>query len=225
MFEHHADMTVHLLVDGSASMAYRGLAGGMSKYDQACHLAAAIAFLICKQHDRVSFALAQRGLSEALRPAGSMTHLVSILETMERNWMPDGEAKLPDAIKALTATSRRRDLLIVLSDLLDEPEATLKAMSLWLHRGGECIVFHVLHRDEIELPPMSSATFIDSENRGRVRLDIADVREAYQREIQKFLDSWSKSCRGYGIDYNRVLTSEPYHRALEQYLFSRAASV
>ena len=224
MYEHQADMTVHLVVDASASMAYRGQTAGKSKYDQACSLAAAVAFLIAKQQDRVSFAFAQRGLSGFHRPGTSMIHLAGILETMERT-IPKGEAQLADALRALAEHSKRRDLLIVFGDLLDDVEGVRKALATWLSRGGEALVFHVLHADELELPRIENGLFIDSETDARLRLNVDDVRPEYERRLREFLDVWSRVCRGHGIDYNLVSTADDYSRALERYLFRRAARV
>jgi uncharacterized protein (DUF58 family) len=222
IFEHQADMTVNLLVDASASMAYRGLAGNgpLSKYDQACFLAAAIGFLVTKQNDRVSFGMARGWLAEAHRPQSSMVHLANILRTMERV-QPEGEAGLATAIRDLVGRSRRRDLLVVFSDLLDDREGVLKSLARSLHRGGEVILFHVLHADELELPDLDSAQFIDSETGQRVRLSVSDIRPAYEARMREFLEGWSSACKGHGIDYNLVSTADPYHKALERYLYRR----
>jgi uncharacterized protein (DUF58 family) len=221
IFEHQADMTVNLLVDASASMAYRGQRGH-SKYDQACFLAAAIAFLVVKQTDRVSFALAQNGLAALERPNSSMPHLANILRSME-NVFPQGQARLADAIRGLAGLSKRRDLLIVFSDLLDDRDDVMKALSVVLHRGGEVILFHVLHAEELELPQMDNGLFIDSESGAKLRLNVEDVRPAYDARMKQFLAGWSQACKGHGVDYNLVSTAEPYHKSLEQYLYGRAA--
>ena len=205
-------------------MAYRGQPGGKSKYDQACSLAAAIAFLIAKQQDRVSFAFAQRGLSDFHRSGTSMIHLAGILETMERT-LPKGEAQLPVALRALAEHSKRRDLLVVFSDLLDDVEGVRKALATWISRGGEALVFHVLHADELQLPRVENGLFIDSESDARLRLNVDDVRPEYERRLREFLEGWTRVCRGHGIDYNLVSTADDYSRALERYLFRRAARV
>lgn len=217
LYEHQADLTVHLLVDGSASMQY----GGDSKYDQACRLAAAIGFLITKQNDRIAFALAREGLHEHHRPAVSMSNLASILHAMEAR--PRDKAELAHTIHSLIATSRRRDLLIVFGDLLEDRDEIVKALSAWIQRGGEVIVFHVLHQDELSLPPVDNGVFVDSETGKRVRLNLNDIRTAYERQMREFLDGWSSVCRARGIDYNLVSVADEYHEALEKYLFRRAA--
>jgi uncharacterized protein (DUF58 family) len=234
IFEHQADLTVNLLVDGSASMAYRGVAEARrrkllpwsvderpSKFDYACSLAAAIGFLIVKQHDCVGFSLAQEGLTQFLAARSTLSHLSAILDAMEQA-RPRGEARLAAAVRDLAGRTGRREVLIVFSDLLEDRDAILRALSLFHHRGGEAILFHVLHADEIRLPQIENGTFIDSETQGRVRLNVEDVRAAYQTKLQDYLDCWLRQTKANGINYSLCSTSDPYVRVLERYLTRRA---
>jgi uncharacterized protein (DUF58 family) len=234
IFEHQADLTVNLLVDASASMAYRGveetrrqrllswsLDDRRSKYDYVCTLAAAIGFLIVKQHDRVGFSLAQGGLTQFLAARSALPHLSAILDAMEQA-QPQGEARLADAVRDLAGRTGRREVLIVFSDLLEDREAILRSLSLFHHRGGEAILFHVLHDDELHLPQIENGIFVDSETRGKVGLNVEDVRTAYEAKLQDFLDSWLRQAKANGINYSLCSTSDPYDRVLERYLTRRA---
>ncbi len=240
LFEHQSEQTVHLLVDASASMGYHGLTTRMpspprkrrrpapvradlSKYDQACFLAAAIGFVLARQHDRFSFQLAQRGLTIAVPPGNSMPHLLGILNAMEQA-VPYGVSHLPAAIRSMTGVSGRRDLLIVFSDLLDDPPALQRALAGWRHRGGEVILFQVLHEHELKLPEIDSAQFVDSETGQSTRIQVADVRTAYAAELEAFLESWRRAAVARAIDLNLVSTAVPYFQALERYLVHRATT-
>lgn len=223
LFEHQSDMTVNLLVDASASMGYAGLdGGGISKFDHACRMAAAVAFLTTRQQDKVSFGLSQDGLKAFHRPHGSFVHLREILDAMEQA-RPRGEAKLAHALRSMAGRIGRRGLLVVFSDLLEDPEAILNAVSIFSHHGSEVIVFHVLHADEQHLPEMGDALFQDSESGERIALNVDDVRGAYERRLRQFLGTWETAFRGRGIDYHRVSTATEYVRALEGYLYQRAS--
>jgi uncharacterized protein (DUF58 family) len=226
LFEHQSDMTVNLLVDASASMAYRGLdgPGRPSKYDHACMMGAAVGFLTVKQQDKVSFALAQGGLAGFRRPHGSMQHLVGILDAMEAA-RPRGIARLGAALRDLGVLIGRRSLLVVFSDLLDDQQEVFDGLSVFTHRGSEVILFQVLHADELNLPKMQNAVFQDSENARRVSLNVEDVRSAYGDRLRRFIDGWSAACKARGIDHNVVSTATHYSRALEQYLFQRASMI
>jgi uncharacterized protein (DUF58 family) len=230
LFEHQSELTVQLLLDASGSMAYRGgdgteksrrLSTEQSKYDYACCLAASIGFLVMKQHDRFAFAFSQQGLRHYLPPQSTMRHLANILRGMERI-RPRGKAQLADAIDELTRKGTRRSLLVVFSDLLEDSDAVAKALAARAQTGGEAIVFHVLHPDELNLPEMEHGLFIDAETAARVRLNVEEIRPQYQARMHEFLDTWARRCLGLGIDYARSVMSEPYYRNLERYLVGRA---
>jgi uncharacterized protein (DUF58 family) len=236
IFEHQSDLTVHLLIDASKSMAYGGYDArlhfirssqfatelpNVTKFDYACSLAAGIAFLITKQHDRVGFSIAQNGSKEFLAPRSAMTHVSAILDVMERV-QPSGRAQLAETIGRVAARNGRRELLIVFSDFLEDRDETLKALSMINLRGGESIVFHVLHPDELRLPPIQNSTFIDSETGMRLRLNVEDVRPAYDAKLKEFLDGWQRLTKANGIHYSLCATDEPYHSVLKRYLTHRA---
>jgi len=232
LYEHETEMTVNMVVDASASMAYRGIgeisAGQkvkkekpLAKFDQACFLAAAISFLTLKRRDRVSLGLARKGLIDFQRPSGSMTHLRAVLDAMEFA-KPAGQADIALAIRTISRMVGRRGLLILLSDLLDDRDAIMKALAQYMARGSEVIIFHILHGDELRLPEALNGLFIDSESDERVRLEIDDVRAAYQEKMKQFLYGWSQACKSRGVDYNLVSTSDNYHEVLRKYLLRRS---
>ncbi len=226
IFEHHSELTVHLLIDASASMGYRGSTNGrkdqLSKYDYACMMAASIAFLVMKQHDRFGFAISRDGLDKQVPAQCSMQHLMGILRRMERI-RPGGSAGLAGALDDFNRQGTSRNLLVIFSDLWDDPDAVAKAMAARVHAGGEVVLFHVLHPDEIELPNVEHGLFIDSETGSRVRLQVREIRAEYQQKAREFIESWSRRCRGIGVDYFRVMMSQPYYQLLENYLANRAS--
>lgn len=224
IFEHQSDMTVHLVLDASASMDYPRDAGQAHarKFDHACRLAAAIAFLTTRQQDAVGLVIARQGLPQMIRPASSFSHLNAILDAMEQ-LTPGGTAHLAEALSGLAGIASRRSLALVFSDLLEDREPILHALAAFTHRGGEAVLFHVMHADELELPDLQDAVFLDSETSHRVRLNVPDIRQAYRRRVREFLAGWQSACRVRGMDYNLVSTATPYEKVLERYLFGRAS--
>jgi uncharacterized protein (DUF58 family) len=236
LFEHQSDMAVSLLVDGSSSMAYRGqppkarlfrgpaAAEPPSKYDQACLLAAAIGFLTVKQQDHVSFAVARDGLEEFLPAHSSHMHLRSVLAAMERSIpKPSMEARLAEALTLFAERVRRKGVVIVLSDLMEDMDEILQALAIFTHRGNDVIVFHVLHPHEMELPVTGETLFVDSETGEELRLDVTAARPLYEDRLRNYFDTWAAALRQRGVDYARVRTDEPFQKALEGYLFRRSA--
>ena len=136
---------------------------------------------------------------------------------------PRGNARLAESLNQLAITSRRRDVVVVCSDLWEDRHEVLRALSLINHRGGEVIVLHILHPHELDLPRVENGLFIDSESSARIRLQVNDIRDIYKDKIKHHLDDWSAACRGAEIDYRLVTTDMHYSEALENYLYSRAA--
>jgi uncharacterized protein (DUF58 family) len=222
VYENEAELTITLLVDASPSMAYRG-AGPSSKYDQACQLAAAIAFITMQQQDRVALALADGGLRGYQAPSNTMDRLAAMLHLMQLPALMR-PAALARAIQQLAGRLRRGEILIVLSDFWEDRSQTIEAISQLTHRGGEVILFHVLHDDELHLPDLEHAVFVDSESLERVRLDVGELRSTYQDRLRDHLTKWRQVCRQADIDYELVPTSRPYHECLERYLCHRTAA-
>ncbi len=222
LFEHHSDMTLHLVLDASASMGYAGIdasndpAKRHSKFDHAAQLATAIAFLTLRQQDQASLTVAQEGVRAFHRPSASMAELSAWAEELERI-EPAGESKLAAALRQVARSLPRRGLLIVLSDLLDERQPLLDALSLFTHRGSEVILFHVMHAEELVLPELDGALFTDSETAAHLAVHIPDVRAAYDARMRRFLETWRTACRARRIDYQLVSTATDYVRILERF--------
>ena len=109
------------------------------------------------------------------------------------------------------------------SDLWDDADRVVQALAARMQRGGEAVVFHILHRDELELPEDDYSLLIDSETGDRLHLDLDAIRADYRAKAEEFVAQWARRCRRLGVDYVRVLTSQPYQTILERYLAHRMA--
>ncbi len=228
LFEHQSELTLQLLIDASASMAYSGLKRESrrsdSKFDYACRLAASIAFLVMRQHDRFAFGLARDGLTKYQGPDRRMQHLAGMLSTLEKT-SPRGSAGLADAIDDLARAGGRRSLLVLFSDLIDDAGEVARAIASRVHSGGETVVFQILHPHEIRLPNVEHGLFIDSESGARLRVHVDDVRADYEQRMKRLLHGWTARFRSLGVDYTRAETSTPYYRLLERYLAGRLSTL
>ncbi|MBT8402291.1 MAG: DUF58 domain-containing protein, partial [Gemmatimonadetes bacterium] len=132
-----------------------------------------------------------------------------------------GGTRAHTALRELAGRLRRRGLVILLSDLLVDPEETRTALRFLRHRGHEVLVFHLLDPGERELPAAADARFIDPETDVELRVSVADVRAEYRAAVAAALSEWRRSLRPHGIDYQVVDTGEPLSRALRAYLRKR----
>jgi uncharacterized protein (DUF58 family) len=118
---------------------------------------------------------------------------------------------------------KRRGLLIVISDLYDERDLVERALMRAAHIGHEVVVFHVLTRDEVELPFRDDVELEDPENGRLVVTNGAAAGRAYREAISAFLERWRGRCATHGIDYVRVFTDTPLDAGLRSYLRRRGA--
>lgn len=224
--EHESDMTVRVVVDASASMAYAGTdetpqtTTAVSKFDHAAKLAASIAFVVAHQRDGVGVTLAHESLHMGTEPATHPRGLLTI-DRLLTDARPNGRAELAKTLSSLAHRTHRRGLLVVCSDLHEPMPPILKSLDLFLHHGHEAIVFHVLHRDELRLPDIGEALFIDSESGRALHADASSLRQAYEARVQQWIDGWATALRSRGVAHHMAPIDVPCRVTLSNYLFTR----
>jgi uncharacterized protein (DUF58 family) len=224
LFRKETDMSCYLMVDTSNSMAYRGVnPESPSKLEYASYMAAALAYLIIQQGDKASVALGGEKLENFVPAGGTPQNLQRILIALERA-APAGQTGLAATLKGLFGATKRKGLLVVISDFLDEPDQIYSALSMFLHKGFAILMFQVLTDDEMLLPPLDSALFEDMESSAFVSAEPNSVRVAYQAELQAFLHEMESKAKARRIYYQLATTSQAYHAALEAYVSVRRRS-
>ena len=220
-FEEETNLRAHLVLDVSGSMGWSSAPGYLpTKLWYAKHLAASIALILLRQgdsvglvtfHDRVGLRVAPRG---GRRQWHELLHRLTGVEA-------EGGTSAHTALKDLAVRLRRQGLVILLSDLLVDPEGTRTALRYLRHQGHEVLVFHLMDPGERELPAASDARFFDPETEQELQVTVADVREEYRTAVSKALQEWERSTKPHGVDYVVLNTDEPLSRPLRAYLRKR----
>ena len=217
-YEEETNMTCTVLLDASASMGYR--AGKLSKFEYGCFLAAALMYLMVRQNDQVGLAVFDTQIRERIPPRSSPAHLKRMLDRMEQI-KPGGETGAAAPLHAIASSLKRRGLVIVISDLLDDPEAVLNGLQHFRHDRHEVIVFNVFDRAEAEFPFRGLIEFRDMETRRKLQLRAEVIREEYLAKFNDFLDRYRREAARTGIDYQVVSTDVPFELVLAAYLSKR----
>lgn len=221
-YEAETDMAVYLLVDVSGSMDY---ASGepQSKYILAARIAAALAYLMIHQGDKVSLVLFSEQLKQFLPPGGTRRHLHHIvreLEAVEPAW----GTGIGNALAECDPLFKRRGKIVVLSDFWDDSERTFEALSRFLHRKFEILLLHVTHPHEMDLPPVNAARFHDMETHDEVEVEADEIRAAYRESARKRSAALGREASNRNITYALVDTNRPYLDAIEAYLGFRGGN-
>lgn len=217
-FEEETNLRGYLLLDASRSMTFKH--ERMSKLDYARYIAASLAYLMLRQRDSVGLVTLDSAVRDYIPPRGNPTHLNAMLGALER-LAPGNDTDLSRAFHELSSRLVRRGLIVVLSDLLDEPEAVLKALRLFRHRKHEVVVFHILDEAELSFPFRQPTLFKDIETGETLPTQPELLRKSYLEAVGRFTDAYSEGCRSHGIDYVLMSTATPFDVALAAYLAKR----
>ncbi len=218
-FEEETNVECRLLVDVSASMAYGSR--GVTKIEYASYLAASLAYLMTGQRDAVGLAAFGDAVVSMLPPSVRPGHLSAILASLDK-LRPSGPTGVAKPFHQMADSLAKRGLVIVISDLLDDPTHVIEGLKHFRFRGTDVIVFHVLDNDELTFPFEVPARFVDPETLEEVSAAPDDVRRHYLAELRQFVDRYERELRVAGIDYCRLDTSQPLDHALMAYLRTRA---
>lgn len=219
-FEDETNVDCHILLDTSASMGYASK-GAVTKLAYGSFLAGALAYLMTRQRDAVGFIAFDVRIVERLPASARPGHLRSVLLALDRLTL-GRQSDVSRPLHQLADTILKRSMAVLISDLLDEPEAVIRGLKHLRFRGTDVIVFHVLDRDELTFPFDRATRFRDLESDAEVLAVPAVVRDDYLKAVQDLCAVYERELRLAGIDYMRLDTSEPLDFALASYLSSRA---
>ena len=218
--EEETNFACYLVVDISESMRYQSDAAPLSKLDAARSLAAALAYLIVRQHDAVGLVTFATGADQFLPAAGHPPHVrqvISVLEQAEAS----GESRIGGALHEVAERIKRRSLVVLISDLFDDADAILLGLRHLHSRRHDVCVLQMIDPAEREFPFRGVTRFQGLEGLSAISVDASSVRRAYNKELTEFLNGIRRGCRDLSIDHELILTDQPLDFALARFLKRR----
>jgi uncharacterized protein (DUF58 family) len=192
----------------------------MSKLEYAKYLCASLAYLFHRQRDSVGIATFDTKIQTLIPPSAKRTNFMHILTAIDHA-QPGGETAVSSVLVELAQKIKRRGLVVVVSDLLDEPRAVLRALRSFRYRKHELLVLHILDPDESTFPFEKQALFVDMETENEMTIQPDLVRASYRKKFQRLLDSYRHTLLSARIGYELMYTNTPYDRALLAYVHKR----
>ena len=215
-YEDETNLRAYLLLDSSASMDYAS--NGITKFAYGCTLTASLAYLILKQQDAAGLVTFSNRVESFVPPKAKRGYLMEMLRALEAS-RPSGETKVGKILCEIAGQMKRRGLVVLVSDLLDDPEEILRGLRLFRLKGNDVIVFHLLDPAELDLPFDGNILFEDLEQAGlEVTADPRAIRGIYRKVVEEFTQHLRSECHGDSIDYQLLTTSTPLDHALVSYL-------
>ena len=212
------NLACHLLLDTSASMGYGS--GALTKLQYGATLAAAIAWLVSGQRDAVGLTAFDEHVNLRIPASVRAGHLHAD-PARAREGAPERRQRRREAAPGAGSSLERRGLIVLISDLLDDPEDVVRGLTLLGARGMEVVVFHLLDEAELTFPFEGPLLFKDLESTDEVLAVPAAVRQHYLAELERHRGAYAGAMNGTGMDYQVVSTATPLDASLLGYLRAR----
>ncbi|MBI5472668.1 MAG: DUF58 domain-containing protein [Ignavibacteriae bacterium] len=218
-YEEETNLKAYIVLDASRSMDYASQ-GNVKKLEYASYLAAALSYMMIKQQDAVGLAVFDEQVSSYLPPHATKAYLRQILLELQK-LKGSNKTGAGRSLHNIADRIKRRGLVIVISDLFDNPDEVIAALKHFRHKKNEVIVMHVLDPLERSFAFGSDAMFKDMETNEQLMTQPWQIQKAYQREMSAFLERYKRECRENYVDYVLMDTATPFDVALTQYLHKR----
>ena len=218
-FEEETNLKSYIVLDASKSMDYSSN-GSVKKIEYASYIAAALAYLMVEQRDAVGLTVYDEAIRFSLPPHATRSYLKQILKELE-TLQPGKKTGIAASLHTVADQIKRRGLVIILSDLFDDPAQVMTAFKHFRHKGNEVIVMQVLDPMERSFAFGSDAVFRDMETKEELMTQPWHIQKAYQQSMHDFLERYKRECRENAIEYVLLDTSMPFDKALFEYLNKR----
>ncbi|MDA0837823.1 MAG: DUF58 domain-containing protein [Planctomycetota bacterium] len=211
-------LKAHILLDTSGSMNYTS--GTVTKFDYARFIAAVLTNLLISQKDSVGLVTFDTEMRNYLPPKNTSNQLARVMHNLSEV-KPGGETSLGGMLKQLASSMKRRGLIILISDLFDQPGEIRGALAHFAKRRHEIVVFRVLDEAERTFPFKKFTKFVDMEGTAHLLAEPNRIRKEYLKKFNELEREIQETCHSMAIDYVPVYTNKPPEYALAKYLSLR----
>lgn len=179
-YEDETNRRCYIAIDQSRSMAYGS--GSYTKAEYARTLAATLAYYLNAQRDAVGIMTCGNQDPQFLPPRHRTGHLQQIMHLLDQE-SSGVDSNLSSAISKLASLSRRRGLILLISDLLTEPESLYQPLGYLRGRGHEILIIRVLDPTEVHFKLEKSTMLRDMETGREIYVDPEVASVEYRRRF------------------------------------------
>ena len=217
-FEEETNLRSYILFDQSKSMEYGS--NNITKLQYAQLLSASLSYLMIKQQDAVSLTLFDDKIVDYIPPRSKTSHLKIILSKMDQI-RSGNDTKISPVLHQTAEMIKKKGLIILISDLFDNPNDIIEGLKHFRYKGHEVVVFHILDHQELHLEFDQNTRFKDIESGEEIITQPWHIKNDYQKSIKNFCKNFKNQFRINHIDYIILPTNESLDLALSEYLIKR----
>jgi uncharacterized protein (DUF58 family) len=184
----HEDVSIrcYIMLDISASMKYQQ-DGALQKSEYACYLAAGMMYVMVQQGDMVSLITFDDQIRDYYEPSGTFVGLKPMLQGLEKIESKN-KGNIEASLHSAAELIKGRALVVVISDLLEEPESILQGINHLYYDGKEITLFHILDPAEMNMSITGLADVTSLESKDKITVDLKAIRDAYLEQLRLYLD-------------------------------------
>ena len=217
-YEEETNLKAYILLDTSRSMKYTS--GKVTKLDYGSYLSAALSYLMLKQHDGIGLILFDEKIKKFIPPRSTSSHLNTVLLHLEKPEFGSDTA-IGTVLHEMAERIKKRGLVILISDLMDDSESILSGLKHFRHNKQEVILFHILDRNELDFEFSTRTRFKDMESGSQLTTEPWHIKKTYKERILHLQDDYKKQCREQLIDYVPLFTDQNLDKAINNYINKR----
>jgi uncharacterized protein (DUF58 family) len=202
---------------------------GMDKIKFSVYSAAALSYLLTHQRDAVGLALFSDQLEELTSIKSTPAHLDKLFKLLDQQLNSTSklkETRITEVLHILAEKIHKRSLVVIFSDMFEgeDHEEIFKALQHLKHNKHEVLLFHITdHETELafnfEERPYE---FIDLESGEKLKLNPAEVKEKFVRQLNLVHSELKMKCNQLKIDFISANARQSYFEVLQAYLIKRA---
>ncbi len=208
-FEEETNLRAAIVLDVSRSMDWRGKNTGITKLAYAEQVVAAVSLLLLQQKDAVGLVRYDDQVRSVIPPKARTIHWRRLMRALEEPGGA-GDSRMGAALMHAARMVSRPGIIILVSDLLVDPELTMAGLKAARAGGHDMTVLHIMDRSERDLDVAPEAIFADTETDLQVPATASEVREAYRRTVDHVIQEWRDRLSSLGVSYETVFTDEPF---------------
>ena len=217
-YEEETNLSAHLILDISNSMLYGS--EKITKLKYANSLIASLAYLMINQQDATGLVQFSNKINRFILPKSRPSHLNVILSQLNDN-LTEPDTNIEPVLHEMAERISKRGLIVLCSDLMDNPEKIINGLKHFRHKKQEVIVFHIFDRKEFEFDFKSRIKFLDMETKQEIDSEPWHIRDSYTKLVSDLQKYFRRNCRKNLIDYIPVFTDQSLESCIIEYLNKR----
>lgn len=229
-YEEETNLRCQMVLDCSGSMYFQH-EENWSKIKYSIYAIASLMELLKKQRDAVGLSLFSDQLELHTETKSSIRHQRYLLGQLEQQLHDYDKTNLKqtsavDALHDIAELSHKRSMIMIFSDMLDDPDQKDKlfeALQHLKHNKHEVILFHVIDKkSELDFSFENRPyTLVDMESGEKLKLMPAEVKDHYIKQTTSYFKDIKNTCGAYGIDFMELDVNKPLNQVLIKYLTKR----